>query len=79
MIVILIIIFSFNIVVSEISEGIVLLSDYEYDTAVLVDIDSEIINQWEIPNLIKSYLNSDSSLYSFSRINNNEFLIQLML
>ena len=52
MIVILIIIFSFNIVVSEISEGIVLLSDYEYDTAVLVDIDSEIINQWEIPIFI---------------------------
>ena len=78
MIVILIIIFSFNIVVSEISEGIVLLSDYEYDTAVLVDIDSEIINQWEIPNLIKSYLNSDSSLYSFSRVNNNDFLIQLI-
>ena len=76
--VILIIIFSFNIVVSEISEGIVLLSDYEYDTAVLVDIDSEIINQWEIPNLIKSYLNSDSSLYSFSRVNNNDFLIKLI-
>ena len=76
--VILIIIFSFNIVVSEISEGIVLLSDYEYDTAVLVDVDSEIINQWQISSLIKSYLNSDSSLYSFSRVNNNDFLIKLI-
>ena len=33
-----------SVVVSEISEGIVLLSDYEYDTAVIVDIDNEIIN-----------------------------------
>ena len=76
--VIVIIIFSFNIVVSEISEGIVLLSDFQYDTAVLVDIDHEIINQWAIPNLVKSYLNPDSSLYSFSRVNNNDFLIQLI-
>ena len=76
--VIVIIIFSFNIVVSEISEGIVLLSDFQYDTAVLVDIDHEIINQWAIPNLLKSYLNPDSSLYSFSRVNNNDFLIQLI-
>ena len=72
-----ILLFSLNFLISEINEGIVLLSDYEYDTAVLVDIDNEIINQWEIPNLIKSYLNPDSSLYSFSRYNNDN-LIQLI-
>ena len=76
--VILIIIFSYNIVVSEVSEGTVLLSDYEFDIAVLVDIDNEIINQWEISDLLKSYLNPDSSLYSFSRVDYNDFLIQLI-
>ena len=68
----------FNIGISEISEGIVLLSDYQYDAAVLVGVDNEIMHQWEIPNLVKSYLNPDSTLYSFSRINNNDFLIQLI-
>lgn len=67
----------FNIGISEISEGIVLLSDYQYDAAVLVGVDNEIMHQWEIPNLVKSYLNPDSTLYSFSRIN-NDFLIQLI-
>ena len=75
--IILIITFSINLLFSEISEGIVLLSDYEYDKAVLINIDDEIIHQWDIPNLLKSYLNADSSLYSFSRVNNEEFFIQL--
>ena len=76
--VILIMIFSFNLLISQISDGIVLLPDYEYDIAVLVDIDNEIINQWEIPGLLKAYLTSDSLLYSFSRLDNNDFLIQLI-
>ena len=59
-------IFSFNLLISQISDGIVLLPDYEYDIAVLVDIDNEIINQWEIPNLLKAYLTPDSLLYSFT-------------
>ena len=67
--IILIITFSINLLFSEISEGIVLLSDYEYDKAVLINIDDEIIHQWDIPGLLKSYLNPDSSLYSFSRVN----------
>jgi len=73
-----IILFSLNLLISQASNGVVLLSDYEYDIAVLVDIDNEIVNQWEIPNLIKSYLNPDSTLYSFSRVDNNDFLIQLI-
>ena len=76
--VILIMIFSFNLLISQISDGIVLLPDYQYDIAVLVDIDNEIINQWEIPELLKAYLTSDSLLYSFSRLDNNDFLIQLI-
>ena len=77
--IILIISYSINLLFSEISEGIVLLSDYEYDKAVLINIDDEIIHQWDIPGLIKSYLNPDSSLYSFSRVNNEDyFLIQLI-
>jgi len=76
--IILLITFSINLLFSEISEGIVLLSDYEYDKAVLINIDDEIIHQWDIPNLLKSYLNADSSLYSFSRVNNEEFFIQLI-
>ena len=68
--IILIITFSINLLFSEISEGKVLLSDYEYDKAVLINIDNEIIHQWEIPSLLKSYLNPDSSLYSFSKVNN---------
>ena len=71
--------FSINLLFSEISEGIVLLSDYQYDKAVLINIDDEIINQWDIPGLLKSYLNPDSSLYSFSRVNNEEFFIQLRI
>ena len=42
--IILIITFSINLLFSEISEGIVLLSDYEYDKAVLINIDDEIIH-----------------------------------
>ena len=76
--IILIISYSINLLFSEISEGIVLLSDYKYDKAVLINIDDEIIHQWDIPSLLKSYLNPDSSLYSFSRVNNDEFFIQLI-
>ena len=60
---ILIIMGIFNFGFPEISGGVVLLSDYEYDTAVLVDTDNAIVNQWEIPNLIKSYLSSDARKY----------------
>jgi len=76
--IILIITFSINLLFSEISEGIVLLSDYDYEKAVLINIDNEIIQEWEIPRLLKSYLNQDSSLYSFSRVNNESFFIQLI-
>jgi len=44
--IILIITFSINLLFSEISEGIVLLSDYEYDKAVLINIDDvELISE----------------------------------
>ena len=72
--VVLIMIFSINLLLSQMSDGIVLLPDYEYDTAVLVDIDNEIIHQWEIPNLLKAYLTPDSLLYSFSRFGNNNLI-----
>ena len=76
--IILMILYSINLLFSEISEGIVLLSDYQYDKAVLINIDDEIIHQWDIPGLLKSYLNPDSSLYSFSRVDNETFLIMAL-
>ena len=74
----IIFIFFFNFLISDVSEGIVLLPDFQQDVIVLININNEIINSWEVPGLIKAYLNPDSTIYTISRNNDNNFSMQLL-
>ena len=57
---------------SEVNDGLVLISDFSSETIVLIDIDNNIVNSWEVNdyNLLRSYLTPDSILVTISKLNN---------
>ena len=57
---------------SEVNDGLVLISDFSSETIVLIDIDNNIVNSWEVNdyNLLNSYLTPDSILVTISKLNN---------
>ena len=57
---------------SEVNDGLVLISDFMTESVVLIDIDNNIVNSWEINdfNFFRSYLTSDSILVAISKFNN---------
>ena len=54
------------------NDGLVLISDFSSETIVLIDIDNNIVNSWEVNdyNLLRSYLTPDSILVTISKLNN---------
>jgi len=68
-----IIIFLLNTLLnSEVNDGLVLISDFSAESVVLIDIDNNIVNSWEISdyNLFRSYLTPDSILVAISKLDN---------
>ena len=57
---------------SEVNDGLVLISDFTTESVVLIDIDNNIVNSWEVNdyNLLRSYLTPDSILVTISKLNN---------
>ena len=57
---------------SEVNDGLVLISDFMTESVVLIDIDNNIVNSWEVNdyNLLRSYLTPDSILVTISKLNN---------
>ena len=57
---------------SEVNDGLVLISDFTTESVVLIDIDNNIVNSWEVNdyNLLNSYLTPDSILVTISKLNN---------
>ena len=57
---------------SEVNDGLVLISDFTTESVVLIDIDNNIVNSWEINdfNFFRSYITSDSILVAISKFNN---------
>ena len=57
---------------SEVNDGLVLISDFSTETIVLIDIDNNIVNFWEVNDydLLRSYLTPDSILVTISKLNN---------
>ncbi|SVE37878.1 uncharacterized protein METZ01_LOCUS490732, partial [marine metagenome] len=57
---------------SEVNDGLVLISDFTTESVVLIDIDNNIVNSWEINdfNFFRSYLTADSILVAISKSNN---------
>ena len=57
---------------SEVNDGLVLISDFTIESVVLIDIDNNIVNSWEVNdyNLLRSYLTPDSILVTISKLNN---------
>ena len=57
---------------SEVNNGLVLISDFSSETIILIDIDNNIVNSWEVNdyNLLRSYLTPDSILVTISKLNN---------
>ena len=57
---------------SEVNDGLVLISDFSSETIVLIDIDNNIVNFWEVNDydLLRSYLTPDSILVTISKLNN---------
>jgi len=57
---------------SEVNDGLVLISDFTTESVVLIDIDNNIVNSWEVNdyNLLRSYLTHDSILVTISKLNN---------
>ena len=69
-----IIIFLLNTLLnSEVNDGLVLISDFSAESVVLIDIDNNIVNSWEVNdyNLLRSYLTPDSILVTISKLNNS--------
>ena len=62
---------------SEVNDGLVLISDFMTESVVLIDIDNNIVNSWEINDFdfFRSYLTSDSILVAFSKLNNIPMLL----
>ena len=57
---------------SEVNDGLVLISDFTTESVVLIDIDNNIVNFWEVNDydLLRSYLTPDSILVTISKLNN---------
>ena len=57
---------------TEVNDGLVLISDFSTESVVLVDIENNIVNSWEVNdyNLLRSYLTPDSILVTISKLNN---------
>jgi len=57
---------------SEVNDGLVLITDFTTESVVLIDIDNNIVNSWEVNdyNLLRSYLTPDSILVTISKLNN---------
>ena len=52
-----------SILIADVNEGLLLISDHESDISVLIDINQDEINRWEFDvNLKRSYLTEDSLL-----------------
>ena len=63
----------FGFLLSEVNEGLVLISDPNFDSATLVDTNQNINNVWGPfdNNLINSYLTKDSILVAIFRIDHS--------
>ena len=57
---------------SEVNDGLVLISDFSSESVVLIDVDNNIVNSWEISdyNFFRSYLTPDSILVAISKLDN---------
>ena len=57
---------------SEVNDGVVLISDFSTESVVLIDIENDIVNSWEISNFnfFRSYLTPDSILVAISKSDN---------
>ncbi|SVC30422.1 uncharacterized protein METZ01_LOCUS283276, partial [marine metagenome] len=58
--------------ISEVNDGVVLISDFSTESVVLIDIENDIVNSWEISNFnfFRSYLTPDSILVAISKSDN---------
>ena len=63
---------SLSFLKTEVNDGLVLISDFSTESVVLVDIENNIVNSWEVNdyNLLRSYLTPDSILVTISKLNN---------
>ena len=61
-----------SILNSEVSDGLVLISDFINEKIDLIDINNEIVNSWEITeyDFFRAYLMPDSILVAISKNNN---------